>query len=259
MCLPLAPAALAGISTAVGAASSIVGYIGQSQQANAQQAYQNQVYQQQQQQALAQAEYQNRQVQQQNQYVLDNAANARAALATDRAALVSRERQEGLATALDIEQKRIERLKAVGALQSSERAGGSLDSLMADYYRQEAGYKSIAQQNLSFTAAQIQREQTGLTATAQGRINSVRPYESAPIQQPTAPAPVSRPSLFGAALNIGSNAVSNYSRYSSYDPYSNRYRIGSGSLNTSTGPKTAASAISNIGHSPSQQIIPVNY
>lgn len=238
MCL--ASAVLAGISTGISAASSVVGYIGQSQQAAQQAEYQNQVYRQQIDRRNAEYEYQKTQVEQQNQYVLDNAENAIQARIRDQDALVDRGRQESLATALDIEQRRMERLRAVGAVKSSERAGLTLETLMGDFYRQEAMSNNTSRQNLAFASTQIQREQEASRATAQGRINSVRPYSPAPIQEPTSPSPISGPSLLGTALNIGSTAVGTLNQYSSYDPYQNRYRIGSGSLTTSTPARTSA-------------------
>jgi hypothetical protein len=121
---------------------------------------------------------------------------------------------------LDLEQKRIERMKAVGALQSSERAGLSLESLMSDYYRQEATYQNVARQNLSFVSTQILREQENLTTRAQGRIDEARGFIPAPIQDPRPPQPVQGPSLLGSALEFGSSALGTYSASRTYNPYS---------------------------------------
>lgn len=211
---------------AMGVASTAASYIGQQQQANQQRAYQNQVYEQQSQQAIAEAEYQNRQVTRNNEYIRRNAENARIALATDRQALVRQDRQESLATALDIEQKRIERLKAVGAIQASERAGLSLEGLMSDFYRQEARYVSVAQQNLAFSSAQRQLEGQKLVSTTNSRLNEARPYEAAPFQSPNLPAPVQSPSLLGAVLGAGSTVAGQLNSRSVYDPSRGRYVIG---------------------------------
>lgn len=221
MCV-VVPAAAA---IALTAASAAVGYIGQQQQATAQNKYQNAVYQQQAQNAIANADYQNRQVDRQNQFIADNERNVRQALAADREALVAQERQQGIATALEIKQARIERLRAQGAIQSSERAGLTLDSLLADFDRQEANIVGIQQQNLAFSSAQRVRETDKLYATAESRINSARPYEAAPFQAPTAPMPVQGPSLLATGLGVASSAVGQLQSRSIYDPTLGRYRI----------------------------------
>lgn len=234
MCIVVAPAVMAAVSAAATIGSAAMAYRGQQQQVAAQNNYRQQVYQQQVQQAQANAEYQNNQVRQQNTYIQQNAENAMIALQADRQALVSREREEGLAIALDLEQKRMERLRAVGALQSSEKAGLTLENLMGDYYNQEARYRSISNQNLAFTSTQISREQDKLTAQARGRINDARPYQAAPIDTPVAPQLEPGPSFLGTALSTGSSLLGTFNNYSSYDAYSNRYRIGTGRLSQST-------------------------
>ena len=221
MCLAIPPIAAAGLS----AASSVIGYIGQSQQANQQQAYNNAIYAQQSQQAIDEANYQNRQVERNNAFMLENRENAVRALQADRLALVEQERQESVATALDIENQRIERLKAQGALQSSDKAGLVLEVLLADYDRQFAINSGVMSQNLAFSSGQRVREQAKLTTTANSRIAQARPYEAAPFREPAPIQQVSRPSLLGTVIGAGTSAANAYQSRQYYDSSTGRYRI----------------------------------
>lgn len=222
------------VSAAIGAVSSVVGYIGQSQQAAQQAAYQNQVYAQQQQQALDQANYQNRLVERQNQYITDNAVNTLAALRADRAALVSQERQETIAVALEAEAQRIEKLRAQGAIRATGKTGANIETLLADFDRQEAVNRGTIQRNLAFASAQRVRQGESLTATAQSRINQARPYEAAPFQSPTAPAPVQGPSLLGLGVNLAGQVYGAYSSRQVYDSTKNRYVLDRGNKTAPT-------------------------
>ena len=221
MCVVVPMAAMLGLQ----AASSAVGYIGQAQQANQQQRYNNDVYRQQAQQAVNQQEYNNRVVERNNEFIRQNAANTQSALNTDRAALVSQERQENIATALDIQQRRIEAIRARGAIQASERAGLTLDTLLSDFDRQESVANAISQQNLAFASGQRVREQERLTATAQSRLNQARPFEAAPVQTPYAPARVQGPSLLGSALGFASSAAGTLNTRSVYDSQQGRFKV----------------------------------
>lgn len=257
MCVALAPIALAGISTAVGIASSVASHAAQAKQARQQEEYNQQVYNQQLAQRDAEAEYQGRLVEQQNQYIEQNREAAMIALSRDRQALVSREREESLAVSLDLEQKRLERLKATGALKASGKAGVSYENLMSDFYRQEASYRSIGQQNLGFTRNQLGREGQSLTATAESRINDARPYQPAPLQQPDAPKPVNRPSGLATLTNIGASALGAYTSYSAVDS-SGRFRLGTSSRLPSYGSSSTSIPRSNhwSASQPSQRVVP---
>lgn len=221
MCVVVPLAATLGMQ----ALSGVTSYIGQRAEANKQAQYNNQVYQQQSQEAIANAEYQNRQVERNNQYILDNAANVQQTLQTDREALVAQQRQEGLATAASAQQRRIERIRATGAIQASERQGLTLDTLLQDFYRQEAEANNIGNMNLAFASGQRVREGDKLTSVAQSRLNDARPYEAAPFQKPYAPAPVSQPSFLGAALGVASGAATTLNSRSVYDSTRGRYVI----------------------------------
>ena len=210
---------------AMSVASTAATYAAQKQAANRQAEYQNQVYNQQAEQAIAQAEYQNRQVTRNNEYILQNRDNAIAALTSDRQALVSQERQQSIATALDIQQKRMEAMRARGSLAASEKSGANLETLMGDYFRQEAQYRQITSQNAAFATAQRVRQNEALVTTANSRINEARPYEAAPFQSPTLPAPVSGPSLLGTVLSGATGVANTVSSRSTFDPTRNRYVI----------------------------------
>ena len=80
-------------------------------------------------------------------------------------------------------------------------AGASVTALMDDYTRQEAGYRAAAlrQQELTGVGTGLGLEQAGF-ATTQRQIS---------INQPLGP-PVSQPSILGAVLQAGSQAMSGY-------------------------------------------------
>jgi len=235
MCVVI-PAAV-GIAASV--ASSAIGYIGQRQAASQQQAYNQAVYNQQVQQAQAQAEFQNRQVEAQNEYIRQNRENAAIALQQDRQALVSQSRQEAIATALDVEQKRIEAIRARGAIRASEKSGLQLETLLSDFYRQEAIYQKTSEDNLAFASGQRRLEAERLTAAANSRINEARPLIQAPVQTPFAPAPVAQPSFLGAVIGTASQVGNQLSSRQVYDPYEGRFRFGGQSV---APPRTSSSA-----------------
>lgn len=210
---------------AMTAGSGLVSYIGQRQQAAQQEQYDNAVYAQQSAEALANAEYQNRQVQRNNEYIQQNFTNVQQALQTDQEALVAQERQQSLATAQEIQQRRIERLRATGAIQASERSGLTLETLMGDFARQGAIADNTTNQNLAFASEQRVREGQKLVSVAQSRVNEARPYEAAPFQTPYAPAPVERPSLLGAALGVASGVAGGLQQRTVYDASRGRYVI----------------------------------
>lgn len=54
-------------------------------------------------------------------------------------------------------------------------AGLSVDNLLADFYRQEATYRSVTDENLAFSQEQAGRELKGLQATSRDREASFRP------------------------------------------------------------------------------------
>ena len=123
MCIALTPLAMAGISTGVNAVGAIAGHVGRNKAASRQDAYNSAVYQQQLNYAQQQQLYQNRLVQQQNQYILDTRENATEAYINDLSAINARLQEEELASKVQLEQVRLDRLRAVGAISASEKTG----------------------------------------------------------------------------------------------------------------------------------------
>ena len=167
MCLPLA-----AIGAIAGVASAGAGYIGQRQQAKAQAAYQAQ---------SAAAERQ-RALQEQSSIRMQQAQQQEAT--ARELEQVSRKSQEALARA------------RVSAGEAGV-AGASVQALMDDYSRQEAGYRAatLRQQELTGVGTQLGLEQAGL-ASQQRLIG---------IQQP-----INRPSLLVSGLQAVSGGLSGY-------------------------------------------------
>jgi hypothetical protein len=167
MCLPLAV-----IGAIAGVASAGVAYIGQRQQAKTQAAYQ----------AQSAAAEQQRALQEQSSIRMQQAQQQEAA--GRELEQVSRKSKEALARA------------RVSAGEAGV-AGASVQALMDDYTRQEAGYRaaSLRQQELTGVGTGLGLEQAGL-ASQQRLIG---------IQQP-----INRPSLLVSGLQAVSGGLSGY-------------------------------------------------
>jgi len=167
MCLPLA-----AIGAIAGAGSSLLGYAGQRQQAKQQAAYQAQ-----------------------------SAAAERQRALQEQTSIRMRQAQEQEATARELEQvsRKSQEALARARVSAGEAgvAGASVQALMDDYTRQEAGYRSALarQQELSAVGTQLGLEQAGLAS--QQRLIS--------IQQP-----IDRPSFLTAGLGAISGGLSGY-------------------------------------------------
>lgn len=192
--------ALGGLAIATSAATGIVSYIGQSQQASAQASYQAQ---------LAQAR---------NQEILDNARLAQESYLQQAQQLNLRQQQEDEKASQQIQQTRLDaaQARATTRVATGEAgvAGLSVDNLLRDFYRQEDVFNESVRRNQIFSRLQTKADIKGLQAQAQGRIASVRPYT---------PEPVVRPNLLGTALQIVGNVASRGSTLS--DQYK-RYKDG---------------------------------
>jgi len=162
MCFPLigaalAPAATAGMQTLIGAsvvsgfASPLVGYMGQRQQAKQQAAYQAQA-----------------------------AAAERQRFMQEQTSLRMRQAQEQEAVGRELEQvsRKSQEALARARVSAGEAgvAGASVQALMDDYVRQEAGYRAatLRQQELGGVATGLGLEQAGF-ATQQRQIGINRP------------------------------------------------------------------------------------
>jgi hypothetical protein len=78
-------------------------------------------------------------------------------------------------------------------------AGFSVDNLLADFYRQEAQYRSVTDTNLGYVQEQSRRDMAGLKAGTQSQINRL-------VREPI-------PGYLGAGLRIGAAGVGAYDDY----------------------------------------------
>jgi hypothetical protein len=174
--------ALGGLAIATSAATGIVSYMGQQRQADAGVAYQE---------ALIQSH---------NNQMIQNAALATESYTQQAQQLAVREQEEDEKAGQDIQQTQLEaaqaRARARVAAGEAGVAGLSVDSLFADFYRQEDIFRESVRRNRELGRQQYKRNLKGLQSQAQGRIASIQPY---------VPKPVIRPSFLGSALQIGSD------------------------------------------------------
>lgn len=187
MCEPIsatAAAVLSGLAIVASTASGIVGYIGQSQAASQQAAYQS---------ALAQ---------QRNQQIAENQRLAQEAYLQQAHQVNLRQQQEEEKASQETQSAQIEAMQARARVRVASGEAGvsglSVDNLIADFYRQEDVYKQGIQRNVDFSRQQSQEDIKGLRAQAEGRYQAIQPY---------LPEPIARPSFLGTALQIGANAA----------------------------------------------------
>lgn len=187
MCEPISAttaAVLSGLAIVASTASGIVGYIGQSQAASQQAAYQS---------ALAQ---------QRNQQIAENQRLAQEAYLQQSQQINLRQQQEEEKTSQETQSAQIEAMQARARARVASGEAGvsglSVDNLIADFYRQEDVYKQSVQRNVEFSRQQSQEDIKGLRSQAEGRYQAIQPY---------LPEPIARPSFLGTALQIGANAA----------------------------------------------------
>jgi len=161
-----------GASTVAGIASPLMSYAGQRQQAKAQAAYQAQ-----------------------------SAAAERQRALQEQSSIRMRQAQEQEATARELEQvsRKSQEALARARVSAGEAgvAGASVQALMDDYTRQEAGYRAatLRQQEMSALGTQLGLEQAGLAS--QQRLISIN-------------QPISKPSFLTAGLEAVSGGLSGY-------------------------------------------------
>ena len=161
-----------GASTVAGIASPLMSYAGQRQQAKAQAAYQAQ-----------------------------SAAAERQRALQEQSSIRMRQAQEQEATARELEQvsRKSQEALARARVSAGEAgvAGASVQALMDDYTRQEAGYRAatLRQQEMSALGTQLGLEQAGLAS--QQRLISIN-------------QPIDRPSFLTAGLEAVSGGLSGY-------------------------------------------------
>jgi hypothetical protein len=187
MCEPISAttaAVLSGLAIVASTASGIVGYIGQQQAANQQASYQS---------ALAQ---------QRNQQIVENQRLAQESYLRQAQQVNIRQQQEEEKASTELQSTQIEAMQARARARVASGEAGvtglSVDSLIADFYRQEDFYKQGVQRNVAFSRQQSQEDIKGLRAEAEGRYQALQPY---------LPEPIARPSFLGTALQIGANAA----------------------------------------------------
>jgi hypothetical protein len=106
-------------------------------------------------------------------------------------------------------QEQVANTKRAAAARATERvsagesgaSGVSVDNLISDFYRQEAGYKDAVTQNLEMSQAQSTQDLLGLRAGATDRaIASRRPM-------------LERPSYLAAGIQMAGQGLDTYNRY----------------------------------------------
>lgn len=116
-----------------------------------------------------------------------------------------RESQEAEAASAEKEQnaKTAAEARATARVSAGEAgvAGVSVDSLINDFYRQEAGYSESVDRNLQLTSQQSEEELKGMRTGALDRALSYR----APVLR--------RPSYLAAGVDMANTGLSTYNRY----------------------------------------------
>jgi hypothetical protein len=109
--------------------------------------------------------------------------------------------QEGEAAATDMQKTQVKALQAQGTARAAANEAGvsgiSVDSLLADFTRQQDNYDSALHTNVDNTAAQIMESDKGIRSDAQNRIN-------------TAFSNIKQPDFLGAAFRIGTDTLDYY-------------------------------------------------
>lgn len=171
---------IAAAAFAVSAAGSAATYAGQRKQAKAQENYQEEVHE------------QTSQAARENYFRQLNQSQLR--LEQERAS-ASQKVQEQDARGAEA------RARARVSSAESGAAGLSVESLIKDYFRQEATYRHSIGENFDMTRQQMGEDVKGLQAGNQNRINASRG------------APVPTPSFLATGAEIGGSALDAYNQY----------------------------------------------
>jgi hypothetical protein len=143
-----------------------------------------------------------RQAKAQAAYQAQTAAAEQQRALQEQTSIRMRQAQEKEATARELEQVSRKSQEALArarvAAGDAGVAGASVQALMDDYTRQEAGYRAatLRQQELRGVGTQLGLEQAGLAS--QQRLIGIN-------------QPINKPSVLGAVLQAGSQAMSGYS------------------------------------------------
>lgn len=212
MCDPVtAGIAFAVVGSGLGIAQQYYSY--QQQKANV--SYRNAVAQQNYEFSVLQAdaarEYESQKSILQDSIISQNAEIAALAHASDIAQLNLRLSQEQEAAAQKKREAAVAGLQMRGEVLASGRVGNVVDSLIADYYRQQANFDFATSRNLAFTFQQGQQQKVGAQAQYAGRLASQNPYLQQTVLEPIKPimqqGPSATPFVLGAASAVA-NSIS---------------------------------------------------
>jgi|13_taG_2_1085334.scaffolds.fasta_scaffold62883_2 hypothetical protein len=183
----------ATVITALSIASTVSGYVGQHQQAQ------------------AQADHQGRLAQARADQMRQNNINVMNAYRLNLEQVQTRQQQENQASSQQAQAYQRENLSRQGLAQAatgeSGAAGLSRDLLMAEFDRTQAGYLSSLELQSDYRNQSVFFETQAMQLQAEGRAQSIQPY---------IPTPVNGPSLFGAAVGIGSGVMQGYDAHLRY-------------------------------------------
>jgi len=172
------------------------------------------------QQAEATEQYQAAVMADRNRQIEENYKLAKTSYIEQSKQLQNRLQQEGERVSAEqmASQKEAAQARATARVAAGEGgvAGLSVDTLLRDFFRQEAMFRDSTNRQLSDITAQTEQEIKGLKAQAEGRVQSIRPY---------IPEPIERPNYLGAALRIGGSVASQYGTYATKNPKTGKYSL----------------------------------
>jgi hypothetical protein len=158
--------------------------------------------------AADQADYQKRLMQARNSEIEENYRLSVESMNVQNKALQERAVQEGESASMEQQRNAREAAKAVATARVAAGEGGvsgrSVNALMSDFLAQEARYRDSLNTNLDYARDSIEYEMEGNKLTAQGRANSIKPFQ---------PSKIDQPSYLGAALKIAGAGMDAYSTY----------------------------------------------
>ena len=121
-------------------------------------------------------------------------------------ALNARLREEKQAAEQDKFKVRKKVLQAKGAIRATERAGLTVDLLLADAEREAGNWKNALEQTIQSADQQYRRNLKGLEAQREGRTNPAIDMRNQ--------AAANAPSLLGTIANVANTGLTNYINYS---------------------------------------------
>jgi len=144
-------------------------------------------YQYQQMQTATAQSYEDLRFNQQEALIQQTRLIADSAYANEVGSLNLRLMQEQEVAAQQKQQANIQAMEASGSVRAAGRVGNSIESLIANYERQQAQFDFATDRNLAFATAQVQAEKLGAAATRGSRIASQQAYIRQPILDPMKP------------------------------------------------------------------------